>query len=117
MDYIRAFIIGGIICVIGQIFIDTTRLPPAYILIVFVVLGALLSALGLYQPLIDIGKAGAMIPITGFGHSLATGVIEDVDKYGFLGIFTGGLRAGAAGITVAVVFGYLMAILFDPKSN
>lgn len=117
MDYIRAFIIGGLICVIGQIFIDTTRLPPAYILIVFVVLGASLSALGIYQPLVDIGKAGAMIPITGFGHSLATGVIEDVDKYGFLGIFTGGLRAGAAGITVAVVFGYLMAILFNPKSN
>lgn len=117
MDYVRAFIIGGLICVVGQMFIDTTRLPPAYILIVFVVLGAILSALGLYQPLVNVGKAGAMIPITGFGHSLATGVIEDVDKYGFLGIFTGGLRAGAAGITVAVVFGYLMAILFNPKSN
>lgn len=117
MDYVKAFIVGGLICLIGQIIIDMTRLPPAYILIVFVVLGAFLSAFGLYQPLINFGEAGAMIPITGFGHSLATGVIEDVDKFGFLGIFTGGLRAGAAGITVAVVFGYLMAILFNPKSE
>lgn len=117
LDYVMAFIIGGIICAIGQVFIDITRLASAYILIIFVVLGVLLSSLGLYQPIMEVGKAGAAIPITGFGHTLASGVIEEVNEYGFIGIFTGALKAGSTGITVAVVFGYLFAIIFNPKSK
>ncbi|HHY04026.1 MAG TPA: stage V sporulation protein AE [Thermoanaerobacterales bacterium] len=117
MDYIMAFIIGGFICLIGQILIDTTKLMPAHVLVIFIVLGVLLSSIGLYQPLVDIGKAGAIIPLTGFGHTLVTGVIEDTDKYGLLGVFTGALGASAAGITSAVVFGYIMAVIFNPKSK
>ncbi|WP_422443847.1 stage V sporulation protein AE [Thermoanaerobacterium sp. DL9XJH110] len=117
MDYLMAFIIGGLICVVGQILMDTTKLTPAHVLVLFVTLGAILSGLGLYQPLVEIGKAGATIPLPGFGHNLVTGVIEDVDKYGFWGIFTGALRSAAAGITAAVVFGYLMAVVFNPKSK
>ncbi|AYO30682.1 MAG: stage sporulation protein [Thermoanaerobacteraceae bacterium] len=117
MDYVMAFLIGGLICAVGQILMDATKLTPAHILVLFVTLGAVLSGLGLYQPLVEIGKAGATIPLTGFGHTLVTGVIEDVNKRGFLGIFTGGLTSAAAGITAAVVFGYLMAVLFNPKSK
>lgn len=117
MDYIMAFIVGGIICAVGQILMDTTKLSPAHVLVLFVTLGAVLSGLGLYQPIVEIGKAGATIPLTGFGHTLVTGVIEDINKRGFLGIFTGGLTSAAAGITAAVVFGYLMSLLFNPKSK
>lgn len=117
MEYIMAFIVGGIICVIGQILMDATKLTPAHVLVLFVTLGAILSGLGLYQPLVDVGKAGATIPITGFGHTLVRGVIDDINRKGLLGIFTGGLTSTAAGITTAVVFGYLMAILFNPKSK
>jgi stage V sporulation protein AE len=117
MDYVMAFLIGGLICAVGQILMDATKLTPAHILVLFVTLGAVLSGLGLYQPLVEIGKSGATIPLTGFGHTLVTGVIEDVNKRGFLGIFTGGLTSAAAGITAAVVFGYLMAVLFNPKSK
>lgn len=117
MDYIMAFIVGGLICIIGQILMDTTNLTPAHVLVLFVTAGAILSALGIYQPLVDIGKAGATIPLTGFGHNLVTGVIEDVDKHGFLGIFTGSLRSSAAGVTAAIVFGYTMALLFNPKAK
>jgi len=117
MDYIIAFVIGGLICVVGQILMDTTNLTPAHVLVLFVTLGAILSGLGLYQGLVDIGEAGATIPLTGFGHNLVTGVFEDIDKYGFLGIFTGALRASAAGVTAAIVFGYAMAVIFKPKSK
>lgn len=117
MDYVMAFIVGGVICAIGQVLMDATKLSPAHVLVLFVTLGAVLSGLGLYQPLVEIGKAGATIPLTGFGHTLVRGVIEDVDKRGFLGIFTGGLTSAAAGITAAVVFGYLMSLLFNPKSK
>ncbi len=117
MDYIWAFIIGGLICVIGQILMDMTKMAPAHVLVLFVTTGAILSGLGLYQPLLDFGKAGASIPLTGFGHTLVTGVIEDIDKYGIFGILTGGLRTTAAGITAAIVFGYLMAVIFNPKSK
>jgi stage V sporulation protein AE len=117
MDFVMAFIVGGLICVIGQILMDTTKLYPAHILVLFVTMGAVLSGLGLYQPLVDIGKAGATIPLTGFGHNLVTGVIQEVDQYGLLGVFTGALRSAAGGITAAIVFGYLMALFFNPKSK
>ncbi len=113
--YIMAFIIGGLICVIGQLLMDLTPLTPAHVLVLFVVLGGILSGLGLYQPLVDIGGAGATSPLTGFGHSLVAGTIEEVNKSGLLGIFTGGFRATAAGLTAAVVFGLTMAVLFNPK--
>lgn len=117
MDYIMAFVIGGIICATGQILMDATKLSPAHVLVLFVTLGTVLSGLGIYKPIVEIGKAGATIPLTGFGHTLVTGVIEDIDKRGFLGIFTGGLTSAAAGITAAVVFGYLMSLIFNPKSK
>ena len=88
MDFVMAFIVGGLICAIGQILIDATKLTPAHVLVLFVTLGAVLSGVGLYQPLVDIGKAGATIPLTGFGHNLVIGVIQDVNEYGILGIFT-----------------------------
>lgn len=110
-----AFIIGGIICVVGQLLMDLTPLMPAHVLVLFVVLGAVISGLGWYQPLIDIGGAGATIPLPGFGHSLVQGTIEAVNKDGFLGIFSGAVKSTAAGITAAVVFGFCMAIVFRPK--
>ena len=110
----KAFLIGGIFCAVGQIFIDKTKLTPARILVGFVVLGVLLSALGLYQPIVDFAGAGATVPLTGFGHLLATGVKEAVAQKGILGALTGGLTAAAAGITAAMVFGLLVSLLFKP---
>ncbi len=110
----KAFLIGGIFCAVGQIFIDKTKLTPARILVGYVVLGVLLSALGLYQPIVDFAGAGATVPLTGFGHLLATGVKEAVAQKGILGALTGGLTAAAAGITAAMVFGLLVALLFKP---
>ena len=112
MDYLNAFLCGGILCAIGQILIDKTKLTPARILTGYVVAGVLLSALGLYQPLVDWGGAGATVPLTGFGHSLAKGVAKAVAEKGWLGVFTGGLTATAGGITAAVVFAVIMALLF-----
>ena len=114
MDYLNAFLCGGILCAIGQILIDKTKLTPARILTGYVVAGVLLSALGLYQPLVDWGGAGATVPLTGFGHSLAKGVAKAVAEKGWLGVFTGGLTATAGGITAAVVFAVIMALLFKP---
>lgn len=114
MDYLNAFLCGGILCAIGQILIDKTKLTPARILTGYVVVGVLLSALGLYQPLVDWGGAGATVPLTGFGHSLAKGVAKDVVEKGWLGVFTGGLTATAGGITAAVVFAVIMALIFKP---
>lgn len=110
-----AFVVGGLICVIGQILMDVTPLTPAHVLVLFVVVGGILSGLGLYQPLVEIGGAGATVPLTGFGHSLVAGTLEDVDKFGFIGIFTGALRNTAAGITAAMVFGLTFSLLFNPK--
>lgn len=110
-----AFIVGGLICLVGQLLMDLTPLTPAHVLVLFVVAGGILSGLGLYQPLVELGGAGATVPLTGFGHSLVTGTIEDVQKYGFIGAFTGGLRSTAAGITVAMVSGLTFALLFNPK--
>ena len=115
MDYIKAFITGGLICVIGQILIDKTNLTPARILVAFVTAGVILTALGVYEPLVNFGSAGATIPLPGFGYALAKGVIEEVKEAGLLGAFTGGVKATAGGITAAILFGYLAAALFDPK--
>ena len=114
MEYLNAFLCGGALCAIGQILIDKTKLTPARILTGYVVAGVLLSALGLYQPLADWGGAGATVPLTGFGHALAKGVEKAVSEQGWLGVLTGGLTATAGGITAAVVFGVVMALLFKP---
>ena len=114
-EYFNVFITGGIICSIGQILIDKTKLTPARILVIFVVLGVIFTAIGIYKPIVDFGKAGATVPISGFGYSLANGVIEAVKEKGFMGIFTGGVTATSAGITAAIVFGYLGALVSKPK--
>lgn len=114
-EYLMVFLIGGAICVIGQLLMDLTKLTPAHVLVSFVVVGTILGGFGLYQPLIELGGAGATIPLTGFGNSLAAGVIEAVDKQGILGIFTGSLTATAGGLMAAIVFGFTMAVLFNPK--
>ena len=114
MNYLNAFLCGGILCAIGQILIDKTKLTPARILTGYVVAGVILSALGVSQPLADWGGAGATVPLTGFGHALAKGVSKAVAEKGWLGVFTGGLTATAGGIAAAVVFGVLMALIFKP---
>ena len=117
MDYLKAFLVGGAFCLIGQILIDKTKLTPARILVSYVVMGVVLGALGVYKPLAEFAGAGASIPLTGFGNTLAKGVREAVIKDGFLGIFTGGLKATAGGITAAVFFGLLASFLFKAKDK
>ena len=117
MDYLKAFLIGGCFCLIGQILIDKTTLTPARILVGYVVAGVILGAVGLYQPLVDFAGAGASVPLTGFGATLAKGVKEAVTEKGALGILTGGLKATAGGITAAIIFGLLAGILFNPKDK
>jgi stage V sporulation protein AE len=117
MDYLKAFVVGGLICVIGQILMDKTKLTPARVLVLFVTLGAILQGFGIYQKLVDIGGAGATVPLPGFGYSLAKGAIKGAKESGLIGAFTGGITATAGGIAGAIVFGYLMAILFNPKSK
>ena len=117
MDYLNAFLCGGILCAIGQILIDKTQLTPARILTGYVVAGVLLSAIGLYEPLVSWGGAGATVPLTGFGHALAKGVQKSVAVDGWLGVFTGGLTATAGGIAAAVLFAAVMAAVFKPSSK
>lgn len=117
MDYLKAFIVGGLLCVIGQLLIDKTKLTPARILVSYVVIGVLVSAVGLYQHLVDFAGAGATVPLTGFGHNIAKGVREAVDKDGFIGIFTGGLKATAGGITVAIMAGLIASFIFKAKDK
>ena len=117
MDYLKAFLVGGVLCLIGQLLIDKTRLTPARILVSYVVVGVLLGALGLYDKLVDFAGAGATVPLTGFGNTLAKGVREAVDEKGALGILTGGLTATAGGIAAAVVFGWLDGLIFKPKDK
>ncbi len=117
MDYLIAFLVGGTLCAVGQILIDRTKLTPARILVSYVVLGVLLSAIGLYQPFVDFAGAGATVPLTGFGHALAKGVREAVDRDGVLGILTGGLTATSAGITAAVACGLTVGMLFKAKDR
>ena len=114
MQYLQAFLCGGVLCAIGQLLIDKTQLTPARILTGYVVAGVLLQAVGVYQYVVDWGGAGATVPLTGFGHALAKGVKKAVAKDGWLGVFTGGLTATAGGIAAAVVFGVVMALLFKP---
>ena len=114
MEYLNAFLCGGVLCAIGQILIDKTKLTPARILTGYVVAGVLLSAIGLYEPLVEWGGAGATVPLTGFGHNLAKGVKKAGGETGWRGVLTGGLTAAAGGITAAVVFGEVMALLFKP---
>lgn len=117
MDYLKAFLVGGLLCVIGQILIDKTRLTPARILVCYVVIGVALSAMGLYEKLADFAGAGATVPLTGFGHCIAKGVREAVDEDGFIGIFTGGLKSTAGGITAAIAAGLLAAVFFKAKDK
>lgn len=117
MDYLKAFLVGGGFCLIGQVLIDKTKLTPARILVSYVVIGVFLGAIGVYQKLIDFAGAGASIPLTGFGSLLAKGVKEAVDEQGFLGILTGGLKASAGGIATAVVAGLLASLLFKAKDK
>ena len=115
LPYLYAFLVGGAFCLIGQVLIDRTKLTPARILSGYVVAGVLLGALGWYQPLIDFAGAGASVPLLGFGHTLMKGVKEAVEQDGFLGLFTGGFQAGAAGTAAALIFGYLASLVFKPK--
>ena len=114
LTYLKVFITGGIICMIGQILIDKTKLTPARILVLFVTLGVILTGLGIYEPLVDFGGAGATVPISGFGYLLADGVMKAVDENGLFGIFVGGTTAAAGGITAAIIFGYLFALMSKP---
>lgn len=117
MDYVKAFLVGGLLCLIGQILIDKTKLTPARILVSYVVIGVILGAIGIYQPIVDFAGAGATVPLTGFGNTLAKGVKEAIQKDGFLGIFTGGLEAAAGGITAAIFAGLVAGFLFKPKDK
>jgi len=114
-DIIKAFITGGIICVIAQLLTDYTKITPARIMVLFVVTGVVLGALGIYPAIVDFGGAGATVPLTGFGNTLAKGVIREVNEAGLVGVLTGGVKAAAAGITSAITFGYIMAIISKPK--
>ena len=115
MDYLKAFIIGGLICLIGQILIDKTGLTPARILVGYVVSGVMTSATGLYEKLVDFAGAGASVPLTGFGYCIAKGVREAIDQDGFLGVLSGGLKATAGGITVAILAGLIVSFIFKAK--
>ena len=115
MKYVWCFVIGGAICVAGQILIDKTKLTSARILVLFVTLGVVLTGLGLYEPVVKAGGAGATVPLTGFGYSLAKGSIKGVQENGLLGAFTGGVKATAAGISAAVLFGFIAALISKPK--
>lgn len=117
MDYIRAFIVGGTICMIGQILMDKTKMTPARILVSFVTAGVILGAIGIYEPIFKYGKAGASVPLPGFGYALAKGTIKEVKEVGLIGAFTGGIKATSAGIAAAIFFGYMMSIIFNPKAK
>lgn len=117
MDYLKAFVFGGLLCLIGQLLIDKTKLTPARILVAYVVVGVFLTAVGIYQPFAEFAGAGATTPLTGFGFTLAKGVKEAVDKNGLVGVFTGGLKATAGGITAAITAGLLVSLIFKAKDK
>ena len=117
MDYIKAFVMGGLFCLLGQLLIDKTKLTPARILVSYVVLGVILGAMGLYQPIVEFAGAGATVPLTGFGNTLAKGVEKAIQEDGFLGIFTGGLKATSGGITAAILAGLAASLLFKAKDK
>ena len=115
MQLLKCFVVGGLICVIGQILIDKTKLTPARILVIFVTAGVILGGLGIYQYLVDFAGSGATVPLTGFGYNLAKGTIEAVEQNGLIGAFTGGLKASAGGIAAAIFFGYIASLISKPK--
>ena len=117
MNYLWAFVTGGLICVAGQLLIDLTQLTPARILVLFVVAGVVLSAIGLWQPLVDFAGAGALVPIMGFGHTLAQGMQQAIAKEGFVGIFTGGFSACAGGVAASLIFGFIASVIARPNSQ
>jgi len=117
MDFLWAFLIGGLFCAVGQVLIDYTKLTPARILVSYVVAGVVISAFGWYKSLAEFAGAGSTVPLTGFGHLLAEGIRKSVDEKGFLGIFTGGMSSAAGGITAALLFGLLAALIFKPKDK
>ena len=117
MEYLKAFLVGGALCLIGQILIDRTKLTPARILVGYVVAGVFLGAIGIYKPLAEFAGAGASVPLTGFGYTLSEGVKEAVDQNGMLGIFTGGLKAAAGGITAAITAGLLVSLIFKARDK
>ncbi len=117
MDYLKAFLIGGILCLIGQILIDKTKLTPARILVSYVVAGVFLGAIGVYEALVEFAGAGATVPLTGFGYNLAKGVREAVDEQGFLGVLIGGIKATAGGITAAITAGLVVSLIFKAKDK
>lgn len=115
VDYIWAFIVGGALCVLAQLVLDLTQLTQAHVMVLFVSLGAVVSGIGWYKPLVELGGAGATIPLPGFGHALVEGITKEVGKLGLMGLFSGGLTATSLGLTVAIVAGYAIALLFNPK--
>jgi len=115
MDYLWCFIVGGLICVIGQILIDKTKITSARILVLFVTIGAILGGLGIYDYIVDFAGAGATVPITGFGYNLSKGAIKGVQEFGLLGAFTGGIKSAAGGIAAAIFFGYIASLISKPK--
>jgi len=115
VKFLMAFAVGGAICAVAQLSVDITKCNPAVVMVLSVSAGAVLSGLGLYGRLVELGGAGATIPLTGFGHALVQGIAEDVTRFGIIGLLTGGLRATALGLTAAVLFGYLVALIFNPK--
>ena len=115
MQYLWCFVVGGLICVVGQILIDKTKLTPARILVIFVTTGTVLGGLGIYKYLVDFAGAGATVPLTGFGYNLAKGAIEGVKEYGIVGAFTGGVKNAAGGIAAAIFFGYIASLISKPK--
>ena len=117
MEYIKAFVVGGMICIIGQVILDNTKLTPAHILVTFLIIGVIMGSLGIYDPIVEFAGAGATIPISGFGNTLAKGAMEGAKTKGIIGAFTGGVEATAAGVAGIKLFGYVMAIIFDPKTK
>ena len=117
MDYIKAFLVGGLLCLIGQILIDKTKLTPARILVSYVVAGVFLGGIGFYDKVVDFAGAGAIVPLTGFGNTLAKGVRDAVQSEGVLGILTGGLKASSGGITAAIIAGLVVSLIFKPKDK
>lgn len=117
IDYIKVFLVGGVICLIAQILMDYFKMQTPYVMVTYVTSGVILTFLGIYEPIVEFGGSGATVPIIGFGYSLAKGVIKAIETDGFLGIFTGGTIATAGGIAAAIFFGYIMAVVFTPKAK
>ncbi len=117
LDYIKVFIVGGLICLIAQVMMDYFKMQTPYVMVTYVSLGAALTFLGVYEPLVKFGQAGATVPIIGFGYSLAKGVIKGIGTDGLLGVFTGGISATAGGVAAAIFFGYIISVIFNPKAK